>query len=247
MHCTGPVALGILFYKIKIVFHNTKEFGNFMLHMWPFFMFWRLRYFNVDPESSLPNSSQWQAKIDEFSDSDFLGLVITSAKVYLVWAVLYFALIFVVLKNRISRKGHQTSFMLWFGKKGWGEAVILWTGLRVAQVIYISCHAVLSVGSLFVAILFLKYHEAYLCGLVVLAMSCVWFGSCYYFEEFSRDYREKVTQRVEKIKQSRMEMQKAPADKFGAVQDMVSEEKSDISLSDINIENYQKNLIPETP
>jgi hypothetical protein len=74
-------------------------------------------------------------------------------------------------------------------------------------------------------------------------MSCVWFGSCYYFEEFSKDYREKVTQRVEKIKQSRMEMLRASADKFGDVQDMVSEEKSDISMSDIRSDNYDLNLI----
>lgn len=166
MHCTGPVALGIIFYKIKIVFHNTKEFGNLMLHAWPFFMFWRLRYFNEDdPESTLPKSSQWQAHIDRFTDSDFIGLVITSSKVYLVWAVPYFLLTFVLLKDRIARKGHQTSFTLWFGRKGLYEAVTLYTGLRAAQVIYITCHAVSSICSLFVAILFLKYHEAYLCGL----------------------------------------------------------------------------------
>jgi hypothetical protein len=77
-------------------------------------------------------------------------------------------------------------------------------------------------------------------------MSCVWFGSCYYFEEFSKDYREKVTQRVEKIKQSRMEMLRASAEKLEAVQDMVSEEKnSDISMSDFRSDNYDMNLMLE--
>jgi hypothetical protein len=55
---------------------------------------------------------------------------------------------------------------------------------------------------------------------------------------------EKVTQRVEKIKQSRMEMLRASAEQLEAVQDMVSEEKnSEISMSDFRSDNNDMNLM----
>lgn len=160
---------------------------------------------------------------------------------------MYFFLHFGILKDRIERKGLHTAFKGWFGEKGKYYGIRLWTGVTVAKIIYILVHAISSICSLFVAILFLKYHEAYLCGLVVFAMSCTWFGSCYYFEEFSKDYNQKVTQRVEKTKQYRMEMQRNPGGNSDTPLGAVGEEKSEITLWDVMGENYDINLVPGLP
>jgi len=113
------MSLELLFYDIKIVFHNGKELGGFLLHYLPIVGFWKFRYLNADPMSSLLTSEKWGSYIENISYEEFNEIFITTVKMYLMYVLFYYFMVFVILRKRIKEKNRETSYILWFKETSW--------------------------------------------------------------------------------------------------------------------------------
>ena len=66
--------------------------------------------------------------------------MLLAIKTYICWILAYGFLIFIVLKDRIERKGNMTQFKVWFNEKAPLYKYVLILGERWCQFFYLCGH-----------------------------------------------------------------------------------------------------------
>jgi len=174
------------------------------MHYSPAMIMMTLRFFNSDKNSPYPLSQAWEAKKWEKGWYGALWVFSVGYSFYLIWCFAYYIFIFHLLKNRIDRKKRDTLYTYTTRDLKQFNSVIFKNGEKNGPISYMILHGLQGFLGCLGSLLFFYFKWATVIGLICYAIVPIWFSSTYYFDYFSRDYTEKLSQRAEQNKENRL-------------------------------------------
>lgn len=184
--CCGPVGWALALVGCSFVVHNVSQLTSCFIHFTPMVLMlnlhWRTQY-NEERGWKLYN-----AKEDTFSWQFVKDYYKSAIMVYLVWAVAYYIIIYVILKNRISERNYATLATYHVNKKSSLGKFILKLGPKYQGLMYVGTHF-LSVLVIF-TVTMISYFNFWFNVLVMFLASSVsfWNGATFYMDYFSKKY-----------------------------------------------------------
>ncbi|CAI2370863.1 unnamed protein product [Moneuplotes crassus] len=184
--CCGPVGWALALVGCSFVIHNVNQLTSIFIHFTPMVLMmnlhWRTQY-NEDRGWKL-----YDAKKDEFGWEFIKDYYKSAITVYLVWAVLYYLLVYVILKNRITERNYTTLANYHINKNSSVGKFIMKLGPNYQGLMYVGSHF-LSVMVIFTVTLASYFNMWVNIVIMFLASSVsIWNGATFYMEYFSKKY-----------------------------------------------------------
>lgn len=193
--CAGPLMWSILAMNNSLVFHDVDKVTTLMMHASPALTAWSLRWY---PDERWLSSI---LDISEYAKPDVFQLVVIPILFYLAWVVMYYFLTFVLLKERIQKRGGVTMFELMVPKdtKKARKSPIAQFVLSVPEawqpVLYLCCHGFAALISFLPTYLFWQYFWLHTAALLFCLALSIWNGGNYYFKVFAKRYLQQLEER----------------------------------------------------
>ena len=184
--CCGPVGWALALVGCSFVIHNINQLTSCFIHFTPMVLMmnlhWRTQY-NEDRGWIL-----YDAKQDTFGWTFVKDYFKSAVLVYLVWAVFYYVLVYVLLKNRIRERHYTTLATYHVDKKSSVGKYLLSLGPNFQGLMYVGTHF-LCVFIIF-SFTIICYFNMYV-NIVIMFLSssiCFWNGATFYMDYFSKKY-----------------------------------------------------------
>jgi hypothetical protein len=178
----GPLALAVLSLQQPLLFHSWQHLASVFIHVCPAMLTWGLRWAAGGPQQHAVCASP-----PACGDVGALALLQRGATLlYLPWALVYFALLFVALAEKVQRKGYRT---LWHSVQGMAGMAPVLAALAArgfppeslpAKAAYLMLHATGSLGAMGLTAAFFHSEALHTCWLVVLVTGAAWNASACY-------------------------------------------------------------------
>ena len=189
-YSVGPLLFAVPLYNNMIVLqHIDKTTSNF-IHFSPALTMWAVRWWDC---ASMPVTT---------TTPGFFSFYLPAMGMYLIWAVLYYLIIFVITFQRCQAK-HNLTLYTWMMEDSKAYAY-RWSGAfgeALRPLIFMLGHlTVFSVGIVvsYIAMVSFVMNTALLMWIGVIS---VWNASGYYMEYFAKDYEKKLAELKEMSKQ----------------------------------------------
>ena len=194
--CAGPLMWSIMAMRNSLVFHDVDKITTLMMHASPALTAWSLRWYpderwydGYKGDDAMYSQSTWK---------EFVGYPVAF---YISWVVLYYCLCFVLLKQRIERKGGVTMFDLMVPKDT--EKARKNTFLRIITsapeawqpIVYLCCHGVAATVSFLPTYFFWKSFILHTATLLFCLSLSIWNGGTFYFKVFAKKYSKDLQER----------------------------------------------------
>ena len=177
----GSLLFSVPLYSNMIVLHNLDKTTSNFIHMAPAITLWAVRWFNC--------SDYWIAH----NTPDLLPFFLRGFLLYLLWAVLYYLIIFILTFKRCQTK-HNLTLYTWMleDTSAWPYKLSGVLGERFRPVIFMSVHlSVFSVGLVVSYLCLLSF--VFCTGLIMLiGFVCERNAASYYIDYFGKDYEKRL-------------------------------------------------------
>lgn len=184
---SGPAGLcTIVLLKNLLIFHSFDKMATWMMHWGPSVLAWTLRWHpHADAVADL--TAAQRAAFDTASWYEMLVLPMAG---WLLWAVPYYLLIFVLLERRIRGRGYPNMFTIMVtdprAQQGALSRTIRRCPPRLQPLAYLGVHSFAT----FVAVLPQKFlfdsYVLHTASLVATLAYSAWQGATYYFQVFAQ-------------------------------------------------------------
>lgn len=188
--CAGPLMWSIMAMRNSLVFHDIDKMTTLMMHASPALAGWSLRWYPDDHYRHL-----------NYAEATWMELVFTPIIFYVVWVNLYYYLCFVLLKDRIKKKGGVTMFDIMVPKdpakikKNPILRFLMSFPPAWQPVVYLACHGTLASASFIPTYLFWNHFVLHTCALLFCLALSVWNGGTFYFKVFAKRYQSELEER----------------------------------------------------
>lgn len=187
----------ILAMRNSLVFHDSDKVTTLMMHASPALTAWSLRWYPSD---------SWGASSDLalYNEASAVQLLLYPLVFYLIWVICYYMITFVILKNRIKRKGGITMYELMVPtdrKKAMRSPlarVVLKAPEALRPALYMLCHGIAASISLLPTYFFWQSFLLHTSALLFCLGMSIWNGGNYYFKVFARKYMADLEKRSQK-------------------------------------------------
>lgn len=198
---SGLLLVAAMMFRNSFIPHSIDRMTCVYSHVFPPLTAWTLMWIRR-PDGDLV----WTFDLNQFrmiksptrfsvpSEVSFVSVFMPSAKLYIAWAITYYGLQWVILKDAIVRFNRQTLYKQMVQKYEASLPEVLQSHLLL---VYIVVHAMLFVVGLGWACLLPSTGQA----IVIAAASwCVFYnGANYYIEHFWKVYEQLYTETVEEV------------------------------------------------
>lgn len=193
MFANGPLAYAIIAFRNSLVFHKIDFLTSLGIHAIPLACMVNFRWVTLYDEAKLPEGERFYMVIDDIFESNqtwtdwYFEMFVYPIALYMVWAIIYYLINFVIAEEAIRTKNYDTTYM-YFSRKSWVKDLFNKFGDGMAPIVFISCHFGFFLCTLIVAIIcyYLKYLNLFIvCGLYLVSF---WNGAGYYMSYFAKNY-----------------------------------------------------------
>jgi len=177
----GSLLFSVPLYTNMIVLHNLDKTTTNFIHIAPAITLWAVRWFDC--------SNYWLAH----NTPAFLPYFLRGFLLYLLWAVLYYLVIFVFTFKRCQAKQNLTLYT-WMleDTSAWPYKVSGLLGDTCRPLMFMTVHFLMfSLGLVVSYCCMLSF--VFCTGLVMLVgFICVWNAATYYIDYFGKDYEKRL-------------------------------------------------------
>lgn len=187
----GPLGWALALVGCKFVLHSVDKLTTVFIHFTPMTLMWNMHW-----KTQYNANKPWpvyDAKLDTFS-LEFLKDYYTGAiGFYLVWAVVYYIIMFVIAKRRIKERGYGNLKIYYESSNPKVKKTLNKYGEKYSGIMYLLYHFSISMFSSTLALA--SYFSFYVhCLLMIgLVSTCFWNGATYYMDHFSKKYEVNLT------------------------------------------------------
>jgi hypothetical protein len=176
-----------------------------MILMWN--IHWRTQY-NEDRGWAL-----YDAKKDTFSWQFVKDYYCAAIPIYLIWAVLYYVIVFILLKKRIKERNYDTLVAYHITRNTAVGKWVLKLGPGYAGLIYVASH--FTAITVIFTVTIICYFSYYFNLMVIVLTSSVsfWNGATFYMDYFSKKYEANLAKLDELHEQVSSDIIKGSTDK----------------------------------
>lgn len=191
----GPLLTAIVLWKNSLVPHSIDKMTSLFIHVSPVLTVWGIRWHSTTEQGFPLCYSPSAAGPDGCHNVDMWDIVVYPMLLYIVWQLLYIAVVEVWRGERVEKRKYETSYK-WIverAKKGFLYNMFTVFGHKHRKTMFIIWQFVYTTLSILPA--YLSYHYNFLNILLVTVVMTVasYNGACFYIDVFSqRYYFEKV-------------------------------------------------------
>jgi hypothetical protein len=192
----GPLLLAVPIFRNSMVLHSFEKLTSVFIHLAPGISMYSIRY---------NDCNCWA--VSKITPTIFTYLTNTLI-LYLLWALVYYIIIFQLTLKRCEKKDNTTLFSYHMeNKNSFFYKFSGMMGEKLRPVLFMSMHLIFSLLTLIITFitLYSKYIQLFFLGITY--MSTLWTAATYYIEIFSKNYELKLA-RLEQIKDSLTENKK---------------------------------------
>ena len=179
----GSLLFSVPLYSNTVVLHNLDKTTSGFIHLSPAITLWSMRWFSCTGYYLTSNTP------------DLLPFLARCILLYLIWAVLYYVLIFVLTFKRCQAK-HNLTLYTWMleDTTAWPYRVSGTFGDAYRPLVFMSYHMlVLCVGLLISYACLISF--VFCTALTALiGFICIWNTASYYMDYFAKDYEKRLHQ-----------------------------------------------------
>ena len=209
VYANGPFGVAIPAFKNSMIFHKIDNLISLAIHVIPQLSSWSLRWHTIPYEANLPENERVFVSFDhaslehqswiQFLSHNFLTLFVIPFVLYLVWALFYWLVVFVMRSQRIKDRNYETMYIYYMNQPKCA-AMFSKFGPRFAPVVFMNFHVLFFVVTSVVALLAYSSFYVHTCMMLVWITMSVWNGANFYMEYFSKKYEINL-QKLEEIAQ----------------------------------------------
>ena len=227
MNSICPLLNYFIIFRPRLIFQNLESITSFLMHYSPALIMMILRFYNVDETADFKTSEFWDNYASEGGLWRAFYIFLIGFCFYSGWCVLYYTVVLLILKDRISERGYLTLYSYATEDIKDFNSLIFKFGKEKGPLTYIGLHCFMgfigNIGSIFM----FYNRKALLVSLVVYAMFPVWACSNYYFDHFTLDYSSKLEARATRNKEKRINKKRSQSASNIDVTPDSNESKSD--------------------
>jgi len=206
MCANGPLAWSVLAFNHALIFHSWQHITSLVIHTSPMLLTYGIRWHgNVDGSSGF----QFCNAEDEGGCNLPAVTMVANALTYFYvpWMVLYYTWVFLVMGKHIKEKGFKTlydrcvnkwPFAYFLAKADQYHPQLFRSGLDlVRKSVYMMVHLCFGIITMYVATFLWRSQVAHGMFIVTLMVASAWNGAGFYFQLFSREYEQRMDEKVE--------------------------------------------------
>jgi hypothetical protein len=176
----GTLLLAIPIFRISMVLHSLEKTTSVFIHLAPGLSIWAARY----------NNCQWPVC---HTTPTIYSYLFYPCVLYLIWALIYYVIIFVISFERCEKKNNTTLFRYLLENKNsifYKYSGIL--GEKVRPLAFMFIHMILTFVTFVVT--FISFYSQWLQLILILIaiIKTFWATATYYMEIFSKNYELKL-------------------------------------------------------
>ncbi|CAI2367403.1 unnamed protein product [Moneuplotes crassus] len=182
----GPLGIATILVGNSFVLHSIDKLTSFYIHLKPMITMTNLHWstqHNKDRGWDLYDTSE-----NTFSFEFFWYYVTNAFQYYIIWAVVYFLILFVVKRRRIKERNYDTLFIYLSNNDKGARKLWYSKGKKFAPFFYMLTHMVifLSLTCLSFLCFFSMYLNIFMIALTLF--SSAWRGATFYMDYFCKQY-----------------------------------------------------------
>jgi hypothetical protein len=186
----GPLLIAVPIFRNSMVLHSLEKLTSVYIHIAPGLVMWSIRYNKCD---------KWP--LTESTPSLY-NYIKNTAILYLIWAVIYYFIIFKLTLERCNKKKNTTMFgYLLDNKDSIFYKLTGFLGEKYRGVLFMLVHMIFSLVTLLLTYVCLYSEVIHIVLMVLTILKTFWSAATYYMEIFSKNYELRL-QNLESIKQS---------------------------------------------
>ena len=215
----GPLAWSILIFGNNLVFHDIDQTTSVFIHLSPALLTWCIRWgggygpsviwthwkglYEICPDSLLDTevgrieadsciSKLWCGNVCDASISEFMipGLI-----VWMVWAVSYYVIVIVLLRNWRIKKSKETLFDFVMSRKNMTTTFIKYFPKHIQPLVYMFTHLMTTVIFGVISTVFWHSFIIHTFFLMCITGLSIRNGASYVFRKVMKDYESKLLKR----------------------------------------------------
>jgi hypothetical protein len=192
----GPLLIAVPIFRNSMVLHSLDKLTSVFIHVTPALTMWSIRYNSC---GSWPTAKITPSMIEYFKDTYLL---------YIIWAVVYYIIIFHLTFDRCNKKKNSTMFAyLLENKGGFFYNLTGFMGESMRSILFMLVHMIFSVITLLISYFCLYSQALHIIFVFIAVIATFWAAATYYMEIFSKNYELKL-KNLENIKKSLNESNK---------------------------------------
>jgi len=186
----GPLLLAVPIFRNSMVLHSLEKTTSVFIHLTPGLSIWAARYNNCE---NWPNCHRTPT---------FYTYLFYPCILYLIWALIYYVIIFLISFDRCEKKNNTTLFKYHLQNKN--SIFYKYSGIfgeKLRPFAFMSIHMIFSLFTFLVTYISLYSQFLQLILIFTALIKTFWMAANYYMEIFSKNYELKLED-LDKIKKS---------------------------------------------
>lgn len=184
--CMGPLGWALALVGCSFVLHNIDQLTSCFIHFTPMVLMFNLHWNTQYNENR--GWALYNAKEDTFSFTWLKEYYLSAVSIYLIWAISYYLMVFVLLKQRIKQRNYDTLVAFHITKETAVGKFLKSYGPAYEGVIYIVSHfLIIQIIFLFTIICYFSFYASLLVVMLTSSVS-FWNGATFYMDYFSKKY-----------------------------------------------------------
>eukprot|EP00884_Botryococcus_braunii_P011569 jgi/Botrbrau1/20412/Bobra.0006s0068.2 len=188
-YASGPLAFSVIAFRNSLVFHSIDKFTSLFVHWFPAVIAWTERWHHPAHRGQ-PFRGKPGDLPPDWDSAGLTDLVLYPMALYLLWAGLYYAKIFVLSASRISERGYETLFKYVTQKGGALGRMLLKLPAPIQSVAYMALHLAFTAATCLLGMAWWHSYTAHTAFLLLVLAASAWNGAGYYFDYFALRYRK---------------------------------------------------------
>ena len=190
----GPLAWAVLTFKGSMIFHSAPHMTSVFIHTSPMMLTYALRWY----PSAFNVCSDWPTCAEEPETGIWAMVSETHLTFYLPWVLLYYLWIFVLMNDRIKKRGYKTLFDRVSNR---GPTKFLTRVSRneyVCKACYMLVHVAFATVTMLLATAYWRSQAAHFLFVAAILATSAWNAAGFYFTVFANRYTTELEERLGK-------------------------------------------------